>query len=555
MLTMLSVNQDNGPHREMAVDCPDTFIARNKTPPRYPPPHRPPQPPTQSKTTNNTQQQQQQPPNNGHKKAYPPHSSKFPVTSSNPNGSGTPPGTAEEFELMAIDGSGLLQRGGSSSYSSSYEESISKSSFDSIAYCHLHNKNNNINSLNNNSNNINHNHYNNTSNSSNSSTPSKRCVGVGGVVSADSSGTGSASGSGGIGSSLNSSAGSSPSANDAPPLIEGLGGAPPEYELLPLAMCKQVAASLLQPPAGKHRELPVDVPDSFIEIVKTPPRYPPPPHLSSLSSQISSNSSNSTANTTLTHINSSSASSYNNSSNINHSHNHTNDNSFSPTCSSISGSYSALASISATASAGVSLSACSPLSMDPNHHQSTATTTKSTSGGGCHPLKQLVKQKSLLSLGSLGSSTEKLDKSAATQRQQPQPQVPSGGGSGGINGGTNAGDGCLMVASLVGKGGKPSSKRNDELNGSVKPVPPPRDHLRIEKDGRLINRTPAPQLPDRRMGSSGVGAPQQIAQIVEPTLEQLDSIKKYQVSQYVKLFSFLLQCNYLFSVREKTIRV
>ncbi|XP_036341807.1 uncharacterized protein LOC118751151 [Rhagoletis pomonella] len=476
------------------------------------------QPPTQSKTTNNTQQQQQQPPNNGHKKAYPPHSSKFPVTSSNPNGSATPPGTAEEFELMAIDGSGLLQRGGSSSYSSSYEESISKSSFDSIAYCHLHNKNNNINSLNNNSNNINHNHYNNTSNSSNSSTPSKRCVGVGGVR----------PDRGGIGSSLNSSAGSSPSANDAPPLIEGLGGAPPEYELLPLAMCKQVAASLLQPPAGKHRELPVDVPDSFIEIVKTPPRYPPPPHLSSLSSQISSNSSNSTANTTLTHINSSSASSYNNSSNINHSHNHTNDNSFSPTCSSISGSYSALASISATASAGVSLSACSPLSMDPNHHQSTATTTKSTSGGGCHPLKQLVKQKSLLSLGSLGSSTEKLDKSAATQRQQPQPQVPSGGGSGGINGGTNAGDGCLMVASLMGKGGKPSSKRNDELNGSVKPVPPPRDHLRIEKDGRLINRTPAPQLPDRRMGSSGVGAPQQIAQIVEPTLEQLDSIKKYQ---------------------------
>lgn len=27
-----------GPHREMAVDVPDSFIARNKTPPRYPPP-------------------------------------------------------------------------------------------------------------------------------------------------------------------------------------------------------------------------------------------------------------------------------------------------------------------------------------------------------------------------------------------------------------------------------------------------------------------------------------------------------------------------------------
>nr|XP_036215178.1 uncharacterized protein LOC106622510 isoform X5 [Bactrocera oleae] len=74
----------------------------------------------------------------------------------------------------------------------------------------------------------------------------------------------------------------------------------------------------------------------------------------------------------------------------------------------------------------------------------------------------------------------------------------------------------------------PPPHRPPQLNGSVKPVPPPRDHLRVEKDGRLISRTPAPQLPDRRLASSGVGAPQQIAQIVEPTLEQLDSIKKYQ---------------------------
>lgn len=29
---------DNGPHREMAVDVPDTFIASTKTPPKYPPP-------------------------------------------------------------------------------------------------------------------------------------------------------------------------------------------------------------------------------------------------------------------------------------------------------------------------------------------------------------------------------------------------------------------------------------------------------------------------------------------------------------------------------------
>ncbi|XP_018804189.1 PREDICTED: probable serine/threonine-protein kinase DDB_G0272282 isoform X3 [Bactrocera latifrons] len=495
MLTMLSVNQDNGPHREMAVDCPDNFIARNKTPPRYPPPHRPPQPPTQYKTNNNTPQQQTPPTathtsnGGGDKKALPAPNNKHGAASANPNGFTS---SGEEFELVAIDG-GLLQRAGSSSFSSAYEDSIGKSSFDSIAYCHLHNKqNNNINSLNNN--NINNNHHNNTSNSSNSSTPTKRgCDGI----------------AGGVGDSSGSN-GSSPCANEAP-LIEGLCGAPPEYELLPLSMCKQVAASLLQPPSGKHRELPVDVPDSFIEIVKTPPRYPPPPHLSSLSSQLSSNSSTSTANTTLTHINSSSNSSTNNNNNRNNSH--TNDNSFSPMCSSVSGSYSALASISATGVA--TLSSCSPLSTD---HQSKSSSTKSTSASGCHPLKQLVKQKSLISLGSLSGSSEKLDKStaAATQRQQPQPQVPTGGG-------TSAVDGCL-----VGKSAKTSSKRNDELNGSVKPLPPPRDHLRVEKDGRLINRTLAPQLPDRRLGSTGVGAPQQIAQIVEPTLEQLDSIKKYQ---------------------------
>uniref|UniRef100_A0A6P7GEZ0 Uncharacterized protein LOC114341552 n=1 Tax=Diabrotica virgifera virgifera TaxID=50390 RepID=A0A6P7GEZ0_DIAVI len=35
---VMMIPSDNGPHREMAVDVPDTFIARNKTPPRYPPP-------------------------------------------------------------------------------------------------------------------------------------------------------------------------------------------------------------------------------------------------------------------------------------------------------------------------------------------------------------------------------------------------------------------------------------------------------------------------------------------------------------------------------------
>ena len=35
---------DAGPHREMAVDVPDSFVGRTKTPPRYPPPKSTPAP-------------------------------------------------------------------------------------------------------------------------------------------------------------------------------------------------------------------------------------------------------------------------------------------------------------------------------------------------------------------------------------------------------------------------------------------------------------------------------------------------------------------------------
>lgn len=48
----------------------------------------------------------------------------------------------------------------------------------------------------------------------------------------------------------------------------------------------------------------------------------------------------------------------------------------------------------------------------------------------------------------------------------------------------------------------------------------------MEKDGRLVNRAPAPQVPDRKTNHIQNS---QIAQILDPTSEQLDSIKKYQV--------------------------
>lgn len=67
----------------------------------------------------------------------------------------------------------------------------------------------------------------------------------------------------------------------------------------------------------------------------------------------------------------------------------------------------------------------------------------------------------------------------------------------------------------------------------------------MEKDGRLVNRAPAPQVPDRK--TSIVHQQQnshssQIAQIVEPTPDQVEHIKKYQVSLYFWFIFFLFVC-------------
>lgn len=72
------------------------------------------------------------------------------------------------------------------------------------------------------------------------------------------------------------------------------------------------------------------------------------------------------------------------------------------------------------------------------------------------------------------------------------------------------------------------------VNGlAAKPVPPPRDHLRIEKDGRLVNRAPAPQVPART--ATAAATPLCHNNNTDPTKEQLDSIRKFQVSNVVNL--------------------
>ncbi|XP_017030180.1 uncharacterized protein sdt isoform X2 [Drosophila kikkawai] len=448
MLTMLSVNQDNGPHREMAVDCPDTFIARNKTPPRYPPP-RPPQKQQQlqlvtaTATTTTTaasatatQIAQQQTPSN-----------KLQATlSSDPNGNSNSLmiNSSNSSSLTEDFLEGLYQRKDTASPSSSaFDEVMSKhtlDSFGSIAYRHLqqqhqatsngnssssNNSNTNSNSNSNNTNgNSSSSSSNTNSNSNSSNSSSNRNLNNPGQTLVTTSNSNSLNSSNSSMHTSNSSNMDMVSVTSSSTVPDDLSLAPPGYEVSqqqqqqqqPTTATAGAPVAVLLPPLAKHRELPVDVPDSFIEMVKVPPRYPPPAHLSSRGSLLS-NGSASTAHTTLSSL-------------------------------------------------GVSVS---PVA--------TATSASNTSHvAGTGDTKRVA----------------------------------------------------------------------DELNGNAKPVPPPRDHLRVEKDGRLVNCSPAPQLPDRRApgnasSGSSSGPPymhqhplqhshpqQQIAQIVEPTLEQLDSIKKYQ---------------------------
>ncbi|XP_053659329.1 uncharacterized protein LOC128708378 [Anopheles marshallii] len=327
MYNMLAANQDNGPHREMAVDVPESFIARNKTPPRYPPPRSTtavtapvtPAPPASAQVNHvsnampqvakhhHQQQQQPQQQHHHHHHLHHHHHPPPPGHHHPANGGGVslelePLDTYSDRHLSSLDSSQeYVKKGGSSkgpsslgSVTSEYEPSLNN--------------------------------------------------GYGALLTTGAGGD--------LRDSLSTNRSTSPSSSG------DLG--PPVYDV------------------GPHRELPVDVPDSFVEIVKGPPRYPPPKPLL---------------------------------------------------------------------------------------------------------IKDAIRKKESC------SSSESIDKPI------PQSQSPA----------------------------------RNELNGSTKPVPPPRDHLRIEKDGRLTNRAPvpAPQVPDRKIVPIA-SQHQHIGQVLEPTSEQLDSIKKFQ---------------------------
>lgn len=178
------------PHREMAVDVPDSFIARNKTPPRYPPP-RPPQKTQVIYSSNGAM----------------PQVAKIHLTSATtPPTSTSPTDDGIALDLQPHDSFGHHittnhHNKGSPSLDSGSNEFSKKSSLKGLPSLGS------------------------TCESIGFDSMSYRTKSRGSLSTRSSS-------SGDIG--------------------------PPEYDL------------------GPHRELPVDVPENFVEVAKAPPRYPPP---------------------------------------------------------------------------------------------------------------------------------------------------------------------------------------------------------------------------------------------------------------------------------------
>ncbi|XP_039498759.1 uncharacterized protein LOC120456168 isoform X2 [Drosophila santomea] len=438
MLTMLSVNQDNGPHREMAVDCPDTFIARNKTPPRYPPP-RPPQKHKKSTTNTNTttitamtnndhadkmlivayhsshqheqlQQQQQPPPHHEQQQQHP---SKTTTTIALDVATQNMYNQKQQNKLEQIE---------------NYENCLQSEQHEQHEQLEQQKQHQVTTAV--------------ATQVAQQQTPSHKLQAT---LSSDPNGNSNSNSNcnsntvGGSSSSNNSSI-----TDDFLCVVDGLYQGRKDSA--------SPSSSAFDEVMSKHTL------DSFGSIAYR--------HLHQQHQATSNGNSSNTSNT--------------------NSNGNSNGNS---TSNNTAASTNKTATVSKT---GVSNSNSNSL----NSSNSSMHTSSSSSGHSSNIASATSSSSSSSSTTGTSSSTVPDDLSLA----------PPG----------------------------------YELNGNAKPVPPPRDHLRVEKDGRLVNCSPAPQLPDRRApgnassGSSGAAThplqqqQQQIAQIVEPTLEQLDSIKKYQ---------------------------
>lgn len=189
----------------MAVDVPDSFIARNKTPPRYPPPR------PQSQQLQQQQQQVIYAPNGAMPQVAKAHLSSSTSTASSTNGGGS----GVSLELQPLD---------------SFGHPIT---------------------------NNHHHHHNNHSATSKGSPSIDSCIDF----------------------SKKSSIGKGPSSLGS--TCESIGFDSMSYRTKSRGSLSTRSSSSgdLGPPEydlGPHRELPVDVPDNFVECAKAAPRYPPP---------------------------------------------------------------------------------------------------------------------------------------------------------------------------------------------------------------------------------------------------------------------------------------
>nr|XP_016994697.2 uncharacterized protein LOC108055739 isoform X6 [Drosophila takahashii] len=543
MLTMLSVNQDNGPHREMAVDCPDTFIARNKTPPRYPPP-RPPQKHKKSTTNNTTttttitamtnndhankmlivayhsshqhEQLQQQPP--------PPHHEKQQQHPSKTTNIALDVATQnlynqkQQNKLEQIENyENCLQ----SEQPNEQLEQKQKQQQLQVATATTVGATTTATQV------------------AQQQTPSHKLQAT---LSSDPNGnSNSNSNANGTSSSSNNSS----ITDDFLCVVDGL------YQRKDSA---SPSSSAFDEVMSKHTL------DSFGSIAYRHLHQQHQATSNGNSSNSNGNTSSNTADSNKTNTVAGVTSSSSNSNSLNSSNSSMHTSNSNSSNSSSSGHSSNIASATSTSSSTVP----DDLSLAPpgyevsqqQHHVAPVTVLLPPMAKHRElpvdvpdsfiemvktpprypPPAHLSSRGSLLSNGS--ASTAHTTLSSMGVSPSPAAAATATAPATAAATATSACATASVAAAVSGVADGDARRVADELNGNAKPVPPPRDHLRVEKDGRLVNCSPAPQLPDRRApgnassgSSGGLAHPlqqQQIAQIVEPTLEQLDSIKKYQ---------------------------
>ncbi|XP_033251483.1 uncharacterized protein LOC108159648 isoform X3 [Drosophila miranda] len=593
MLTMLSVNQDNGPHREMAVDCPDTFIARNKTPPRYPPP-RPPQKHKTTKKTNTTttttknttttttistfhnddrankllivayhsshrheQQQQQQPQPQQQHKHHHQHTSTIVATIDDDVATQNLYNQKQQNKLEQIENyenclqseqqppqpqqqtAGAAVAAKATTAATTTTNTTTQVAEQQTPCNNKMQQKTTTNSSNSNSNNNSGSGSGNGNGSSNM-TDDFLCVVDGGLYRSQDSGSPTSTGT--FDEVLSKHT------------LDSFGSI--AYRHLHQQQPQQQQQQQQQATSNGNSNS--NSSGCGSGTTATPSKGQTPVddqtlassnkcHTSNTSNSNSLNSSNSsmhTSNSSTSHIASAASSSLTAPTSISNSNNSSGDS---------NGSSSTVPDDLSLAPPGYEpvVALLPPLPPMTKHRELPVDVPDSfieivKTPPRYPPPAHLSSRGSLLSNGSASTAQTTLSSlppatvaavGPATAAVAATATATAGGGG-----------------SVSGIGGD-AKRVSDELNGNAKPVPPPRDHLRVEKDGRLVNCSPAPQLPDRRAAGTGNGSSgshsqqhhlqqlhhqqqqqqhlhhqqqQQIAQIVEPTLEQLDSIKKYQ---------------------------